>query len=161
MTASRRALIRIDPEQIVSTFPAATNRLLLPDVDPVTCVMPPEAGWEGFGFRIADVVPAGLAPEGQRVVGRTVALVDGVPTELLMLEESPPPPRRMIPKSLVTQRVIDAGKIDQAMAMLQMDWAKFARWVAPDQPAVYFDDPDTVAMVEALELDSEVIMAAG
>lgn len=70
-----------------------------------------------------------------------------------------PPRRRMVPKSLVTQRVIDAGKIDQAMAMLQMDWAKFARWVAPDQPAVHFDDPDTVAMVEALELDPEVVMA--
>ena len=76
-----------------------------------------------------------------------------------MLEESPPPPRRMVAKLVVTQRVIDAGKIDQAMAMLQMDWAKFARWVEPDQSAVYFDDPDTVAMVAALELDPEVLMA--
>lgn len=92
MTATRRALVRTDPEQIVSTFPATTTRLLLPGVDPVICVMPPEAGWEGFGFRIADVVPAGIAPEGQREVGRTVALVGGVPTEVLMFEESPPPP---------------------------------------------------------------------
>lgn len=67
--------------------------------------------------------------------------------------------RRMVPKSLVTQRVIDAGKIDQAMALLQLDWAKFARWVAPDQKAVYFDDPDTLAMLEVLELNPGVIMA--
>lgn len=82
------------------------------------------------------------------------------PAEIATAPETPPPaPRRMVPKSLVTQRVIDAGQIDQAMMMLQMDWGKFARWVAPDQPAVYFDDPDTLAMLVALELDPEVIMA--
>ena len=65
----------------------------------------------------------------------------------------------MVPKSVVTQRAIDAGMIDQAMAALQSDWAKFARWVSPDQPAVYFDDEDTVLMVNALSLSPEQILA--
>lgn len=153
------ALVRLDPAEIVFTFPASARSLTLPGGEPNTVISPPQAGWEGFGFRIAQVIPADPPPEGKVAVARTVELIDGVPAELLTLEDAPPEPRRMVAKSLVTQRVIDAGKIDQAMAMLQMDWAKFARWVAPDQPAVYFDDPDAIAMIEALELDPEVIMA--
>lgn len=153
MTMQKLALIRIQPEGIVSTFPVTTRRIDVPAAEGNAVLSPPQADWEGFGFRIADVVPAGPVPEGKQETGRTVELADGVPVEILSLEELPPAPRRMVPKSLVTQRVIDAGQIDQAMTMLQMDWGKFARW-APDQPAVNFDDPDTLAMLAALDLDS-------
>jgi len=45
------------------------------------------------------------------------------------------------------------------MALLQIDRASSPLGRA-DQPAVYLDDPDTLAM-GVLELDLEVIMAAG
>ncbi|WP_281405369.1 hypothetical protein [Mesorhizobium sp. B2-3-12] len=35
----------------------------------------------------------------------------------------------------------------------------FARWFAPDHPAVYCDDPDAVALVQALGLDPADILA--
>jgi hypothetical protein len=91
MAARRRALIRTDPEQIASIFPATASRLLLPGVEPISYVMPPEVGWEGFGFRIAEVVPADPVPEGKREISRTVELVDGVPVEILTLEDLPKP----------------------------------------------------------------------
>jgi len=153
------SLLNLEPLAILAVFDEAVGRIDLPGLETPTQVSPVQHGWEGFGFRIAQVVPE-IIPAGKRQVSRGidgVTFVDDVPTWIL--EDIPPGPRRMVPKSVVTQRVIDAGMIDQAMAALQSDWAKFARWVAPDQPAVYFDDADTVLMVEALGLDPEVILA--
>jgi len=153
------SLLQTEPLALIAIFHETIGRIELPGQAEPTTVSPVLAGWEGFGFRVATILPAEI-PAGKRRVSLGadgVTFVDGEPTWIL--EDVPLPPRRMVPKSLVTQRVIDAGKIDQAMALLQMDWAKFARWVAPDQPAVYFDDPDTLAMLDVLELDPEGIMA--
>jgi len=69
------------------------------------------------------------------------------------------PPRLSVNKSVVQQRIIDAGKIDDALAALQSNAAYFARWFAPDHPYVYCDDPDAVGLVMVLGLDPEVILA--
>lgn len=71
----------------------------------------------------------------------------------------PEPPRRKIAKSLVQQRLIDAGKIDAAHAALWSNKASFARWFAPDHPEVYADDPDALALLAAIGADPDVIMA--
>lgn len=149
------ALIAAAENAIVAIGPDTIGFLELPGIGTVS---PPQVGWSGSGYRIVAIEPADI-PAGRRRVSLGidgVEFVDGEPTWIL---EDEPPTRRMVAKSMVTQRVIDAGLIDQAMALLQMDWAKFARWVAPDQPAVYFDDADTVLMVETLGLDPGVIMA--
>lgn len=68
-------------------------------------------------------------------------------------------PRALLPKSLVTQRIIDAGKIAQAVTALMSQPALFARWVAPDHGQVYADDPDAVALITALGLDPDEVLA--
>jgi len=69
------------------------------------------------------------------------------------------PARQMIAKSTVQARIIAAGKMDAAYAALTGNSAYFARWFAPDHPAVYSDDPDAVALVQALGLDPATILA--
>lgn len=68
-------------------------------------------------------------------------------------------PRPMVRKSTVQARLIEAGKMDAAYALLTSHPAFFARWFAPDRPRVFCDDPDAVMVVEALDLDPAVILA--
>ena len=70
-----------------------------------------------------------------------------------------PAVRRLVLKSIVQSRIIDAGKMQQAYAALTSNAVYFARWFAPDHPAVYSDDPDAVGLIRALGLDPEVILA--
>jgi hypothetical protein len=70
-----------------------------------------------------------------------------------------PAARRMVLKSVVQARIIDAGKMPQAYAALTSNPIYFARWFAPDRPEVYSDDPDAVGLIRALGLDPAVILA--
>jgi hypothetical protein len=72
---------------------------------------------------------------------------------------APPAVRRTVLKSVVQARIIDAGKMGQAYAALTSNPIYFARWFAPDRPAVFSDDPDAVGLVKALGLDPAVILA--
>ncbi|MES0049241.1 hypothetical protein [Mesorhizobium sp. M0053] len=71
---------------------------------------------------------------------------------------APPAMRQMVLKSVVQARIIDAGKMPEAYAALTGNPIYFARWFAPDHPAVYSDDPDVVNLVRALGLDPNVIL---
>lgn len=155
---NKLALIRLDPVEIVSTLPATTGRLTLPGEGHVV-ISPPQAGWEGFGFRIAAVAPAAPPAEGKVEVGRTVVLIDGEPVEVLTTEDAPPQPRRMIRKSLVQQRLIDAGLMDAAYAALTSQPVAFARWYSFDHQEVYADDPDALALLVAIGASAEAVMA--
>ncbi len=77
-----------------------------------------------------------------------------------VLEDIPPPPRRRVDKWLIIERVNAAGKAAEADALLNMPGNEFAkfRWLAPVE-SVYFDDADTVAMIVALGLDPDEILA--
>ncbi|MBX3583662.1 MAG: hypothetical protein KF810_17385 [Rhizobiaceae bacterium] len=70
-----------------------------------------------------------------------------------------PAVRRLIAKSLVQQRLIDAGKMDAAYAILTASPSAFARWFAPGKPEVYADDPESLALLAAIGADAEAIMA--
>jgi hypothetical protein len=85
------ALIRNKPEAIVSVFFDTIGRIDLPGTNPISTVHAPQDGWNGQGFRIAKVVPAEI-PAGKEMIGRTVHLLDGVPTEFVELADVPPPP---------------------------------------------------------------------
>lgn len=52
----------------------------------------------------------------------------------------PAPPRRLLPKSTVTARLIELGVIAETLAMLRTDPAAYARWFTPDWPEVFADD---------------------
>jgi hypothetical protein len=71
----------------------------------------------------------------------------------------PPAERQKVAKSIVMLRLIDLGKMGQAYEMLSSQPNFFARWFAPDHPAVFCDDPDAMAFVTALNLDPGTILA--
>ena len=71
---------------------------------------------------------------------------------------APQPVRRMIPKGIIVERLIAAGKIDAARAALaQISVADQERWNA--KPAVYADDPRALALLRAIGADPAVILA--
>jgi len=69
--------------------------------------------------------------------------------------------RRKVRKSVVKQRLIEAGLMDAAYALLTAQPVAFARWFDMDYPEVYFDDPDALALLDAIGAAPEVIMAPG
>lgn len=69
----------------------------------------------------------------------------------------PVSPRRLVPKSLILSRLTDA-QLDAIMALLSTRQKE--RWRAPDKPAVYFDDPEMLAVLRAVRADPAVVMAA-
>ena len=75
---------------------------------------------------------------------------------------APSPPRRLIEKSVVQERVNAIGKLDEVMAVLNSQPIYFARWFAPDWPNVYFDDEGLLAILAAVgctEAEIEAITA--
>ena len=67
--------------------------------------------------------------------------------------------KRLVLKSVIISRLIAAGKIDAAKAALESRAASFARWWAPDRPAINHDDPDALALLKAIGADATVILA--
>jgi hypothetical protein len=121
-------------------------------------------GWSAdelaeFGLKraVPFEVPAGKVAVGQAAYREEAGIVyQEFPTE-----DAPPPPveRRMVRKSTVQARLIAAGLMETAYAALVASPVQFARWFAPDQPAVYADDPDALAFLDAVGADVAVIMA--
>jgi hypothetical protein len=70
--------------------------------------------------------------------------------------------RRRVEKWVIAERIEAAGKSDAAYDLLTMPGNRgaFIKWNMPVE-SVYFDDADTVAMLAALGLDPEVILAPG
>jgi hypothetical protein len=69
------------------------------------------------------------------------------------------PPRRLVPKSLIIARLQEAGKLVAAKSALDADLYTRERWYAPDQPAVHSDDAEAVALLQAIGVDPDVILA--
>lgn len=96
------------------------------------------------------------APEGKIKVGSpSYEIVNGEVIETYAVEDFRP----MVRKSTVQQRLIDAGRMGDAYALLTSYPDKFARWFAPDRPYVYCDDADSVAFLMAMELDPAVFLS--
>lgn len=79
--------------------------------------------------------------------------------EAEFLASLPPPPRRLIPKSTVTARLIALGKAAQAKAALDAAPELYFRWVSPDWPEVYADDEGLLYVLgpDVLDLTPEQI----
>jgi hypothetical protein len=69
------------------------------------------------------------------------------------------PERRLVPKSLVISRLIEAGKIAAARAALEANDSAYARWWAPDRPAIYADDPEAIALLTGIGADCAAILS--
>lgn len=78
---------------------------------------------------------------------------------------APPPPepqeplRRMVQKSVIVTRLQEAGLLQAASDALAGDLYARERWYAADKSAIYADDPEAVALLEAIGADPEVILA--
>lgn len=100
------------------------------------------------------------------IIGAYANLQPGLAEELVASDTpelvaflNPPPPTRTVLKSVIISRLIDAGKIEAARAALDQDAAAYARWWAPDRPAINYDDPDALALLQAIGADPQVILA--
>lgn len=132
-----------------------------PHVDPVKVAKLIDKGvWTE-----TDLAPYGVTlavpfevPEGQMVKLRgaeTFEEIDGVPHQVL---ETVDLPRRMVRKSVILSRLTDE-QIEAAIGLLTASQAE--RWRASDRPAVYFDDPETVAILIAVGADPDEVMREG
>lgn len=68
-----------------------------------------------------------------------------------------PAERRLIPKSVVQERLITLGKAIAADAALEADKVAKFRWFAPNHPNVYADDPGLLDFLAALLLTPEEV----
>lgn len=99
-----------------------------------------------------------VAPEGEMVLMRGAENFEERDGEVWQIRETMPVPRRMVRKSTIIARLTDQ-QLEDAMSILSLRQAE--RWRAPDQPAVYFDDPDMVAVLTAIGADVGVVMREG
>jgi hypothetical protein len=127
-------------------------RYTLPDGKQVSPLI---SGWTDGTYTIVTVSKFEI-PDGKETVGPPTYILDnGTVTESYTVQDYRP----MVRKSTVQARLIDAGKMGDAYALLTQYPAKFARWFAPDQAKVYCDDPDSVAFLQALGLDPDIYLA--
>jgi hypothetical protein len=102
---------------------------------------------DGGGPRIAAWRLPGDPPTDQQVADALAAI------------DAQPPPRRLVAKSLIISRLIEAGKIEAARAALEANASAYARWWAPDKPAIYADDPEAIALLQSIGADPAAILA--
>jgi hypothetical protein len=101
-----------------------------------------------------------VAQHYRLVDGQIVPMTDAELAEATVDVVPAVPERRRVSKTVVRQRVADAGKIAEAVQFIIGDPDLFSRWTLPGSPDVYFDDPDTIAVIQAIGLDPEQILAA-
>lgn len=69
----------------------------------------------------------------------------------------PPAVRQLIAKSLILDRLTDA---QLAAALTVMTERQKEKWRMPGTPNVYVDDPDLLAVLQAISADPAVVLAA-
>jgi hypothetical protein len=148
-----------DGSTVLQTWHAETGeaavRCELPDGSQLSPIV---LGWSSGDFAVLEVGPF-VVPGGKRTVGGpSYEVIDGRAVESYEVEDIPAQ-RRLVRKSTITARLIAAGKMEAAHAALMASPINFARWIAADRPAIYFDDPDAIALLTAIEADVEAIMA--
>jgi hypothetical protein len=113
--------------------------------------------------KVANIIEADLTfevPGCTLVPYQAPAYIGGTYTNgVFSAPPAPPAVTPTVPKSTVMARVTAAGKMSQAQSNLWAAPDQFAKWFAPDQPVVNCNDPATVAFVQALGLDPNVILA--
>ncbi len=130
-------------------------RFTLPDGSQIS---PVSVGWANDTYAIV-AVSEFVVPEGKVITGAPSYSVDaGAVIETYPVDDAPVY-RPMVRKSIVQQRLIEAGKMNAVYAALTSNAAYFARWFAPDRPAVYCDDPDALILLAAIGADPSTILA--
>jgi len=97
-------------------------------------------------------------PDGQRIASSELQVIDGAVVRVAEFEAIPVV-RRLIPKSVIQDRLIAAGKIAAVLAALQSSPADYVKWFAPDWPNVFADDERMIEVLIAVGADVETITA--
>lgn len=72
--------------------------------------------------------------------------------------QPPPPPRRLVDKGTITERIIAAGKLSQALAALAaLPLDDQQRWA--NKTAVYADDERARGLLRGIGLDPDAVLA--
>lgn len=100
-----------------------------------------------------------MAQHYRLVDGQIVPMTDAEFAEATAGVVPAVPERRRVSKTLVRQRVADAGKIAEAVEFILSSPDLFSRWTLPGSPDVFFDDPDTITVIQAIGLEPEEILA--
>jgi hypothetical protein len=142
------ANLAIDFGEVLSALPEwANDRIYAPGVR--HAIMGPNGRLDG------GPMPWDL---GDRLIAAVARLISAKASR-----EAPPPagppPRRRVPKSLVVKRLNDAGKLAAASAALNADLYARERWYATDQPSIYADAQDALALLKSIGADPAVILA--
>lgn len=146
--------VRAEGDRIV-TYPYTFDMLRADNPDVSFSREPSEECLADFGvFQIAESEPP--AEDGKYAVASGPVYVKGRWVQGWKLEDAP---RRMVRKSIITARLIEAGKMAAAYAALTSNPDNFARWIAADRPAIYADDPDALALLNAIGADVKTVMA--
>jgi len=109
-------------------------------------------------IRLFAPAPAEDVLAGKQIASTSVQRVAGVVRYVHLLEDAPTV-RRKVRKSTVQARLIDMGLMEATYSALTASPVNFARWFAPDQPEVYADDPDALALLAVIGADANSVMA--
>ena len=107
--------------------------------------------------------PSGRRRQDAPFVRRSLAILggrfDGV-AFFPPLEAAQPPRRRLVPRSLIVDRLAAAGKLAMARAALDAaDLHTRERWNT--RAAIYADDAAALALLQAIGADPDMILAPG
>ncbi len=80
----------------------------------------------------------------------------GVTVEEVADPAPPEPPRKMVEKWAVMERLTDA-QLEQALSL--MTARQKEKWRMPGRPNVFADDPEVVGLVKAVGADPEKVLA--
>lgn len=101
-------------------------------------------------------VPTPTERETWRICFRDEATPEQTAAALEILAIFDTSSRRKVAKSVIISRLSNE-QIENALAVMNAKQAE--RWRAPDQPAVYADDEDVVAVLTAIGADVEAVLA--
>lgn len=90
--------------------------------------------------------------------GNSPITADSLESVIPLFRENDVPPYHRVRKSTVIFRLND-DQLAAASAALNSNLRLRERWYAPDQGYINADDPDSIALLEAIGVDPKVILA--
>jgi hypothetical protein len=104
------------------------------------------------------IVPAAPPPAGQVIASLALECFEGGVRRVATYQQAAPT-RRLIPKSVIQERLIDADLLDDVFEALEANRVAYVRWFAPNHPNVFADDEAMVQLLTAVGADVAAITA--
>jgi hypothetical protein len=147
------SLVRLSDGAEIETTETLPRTFLGATFDKAGLVIPDSA--RPTHILVERVLVEPLSDRPSRVVSES-ARFDGARVLVTREYELLPAPRRLIPKSLVLERLTDE-QLGQAIAL--MTQRQRERWRMPGKPEIYVDDPELLAVLQVVGADAETVLA--